>query len=281
MKILAPAKVNLYLRVVGRTKDGYHLIDSVMVPVNLCDQIEITRLAKPRGLEVTCDHPGVPAGNKNIAFQAAALVLERQRIQAGIRIHIRKKIPVGAGLGGGSSDAAATLLGLNRLFRLKLSRKKLADLASQLGSDVPFFIHACPARVRGKGERLSFLRSFPRLWLVIVYPGFPVSTGWVYRNFRLKLTKAVDNTSITGYLRRRDRLSKLLVNDLETVTIERYPRLTLLKEKLRHEGAVGVLMAGSGSSVFGIFGSRKKARLAFHHLRKEERAQAYLVHSLG
>lgn len=285
MRIRAPAKVNLSLRIVGKRKDGYHLLDTVMVPVALFDEITISGARSSRrggeALTVTCRHPLVPSGEGNLASKAASLLMLKKSIRGSIHIHVRKGIPVGAGLGGGSSDAAATLLGLNRLFRLRCRRKELLSLAASLGADVPFFIDARPARARGIGELLRPLPSFPALWMVILYPGFPLSTRWVYRHFRAgKLTKAIVNTSINLSLRDPERLKQLLVNDLEKVAMRRYPRIAILKEKLIREGAVGALMSGSGSSVFGIFSSEQAAREAFRRLRKEEGAQAYLVRSL-
>lgn len=285
MRIRTPAKVNLCLRVVGKRDDGYHLLDTVMVPVGLYDEIEITRpkMRKPgkRGLTVTCDHPMVPRGEKNLANQAASLLLGQEGVHGPVHIHIRKRIPVGGGLGGGSSDAAATLHGLNRLFRLGCDRREILSLAASLGADVPFFIYGRPARAQGIGDRLRPIPSFPRIWMVILYPGFPVSTRWVYQHLDFKLTKGIENTSIKFSLEDPERLKRFLVNDLEKVAIRRYPRITFLKERLIQEGAAGALMSGSGSSVFGIFPALQGAREAFYRLRKEEGVQAYLVHSLS
>jgi 4-diphosphocytidyl-2-C-methyl-D-erythritol kinase len=282
MRIRAPAKINLSLRVVGKRRDGYHLLDTVMVPVSLYDEIEISRRKsnqRRKGLIVTCDHPLVPSGKRNLVYRAAALVLGKRARREPVHIHIDKKIPVGAGLGGGSSDAAATLLGLNRLFRLKKTRRELLAMAASLGADVPFFIRGRPARARGIGDELTPLRSFRPLWIVILYPGFPVSTAWAYRN--LKLTKGIENTSLNFRLRARQKLARGAVNDLEKAVFRRYPRVACLKERLVEEGAAGALMSGSGSSVFGIFFNADKARKAFLRLRKEDGIQAHLVRSLS
>ena len=150
-------------------------------------------------------------------------------------------------------------------------------MSSTLGADVPFFVKGVPARARGIGERLTPLRGIPRLWLIILYPNFPVSTAWVYRNFSRKLTKAIVNTSINLRLGSPANFRKLLVNDLETVTMGRYPRIGLLKEELARQGAVGTLMSGSGSSVFGVFQSKRSADRAFRRLRKEREVQAFLA----
>jgi 4-diphosphocytidyl-2-C-methyl-D-erythritol kinase len=289
VKIRAPAKVNLRLRVVGKRQDGYHLLDTIMVPVSLFDEIEIIKITRGRNNaaagedpEVTCDHPLVPAGEKNLAYRAARLLLKEKNIRERVRIHIAKRIPVGAGLGGGSSDAAAVLLGLNRLLRFNYSLQELEKISLSLGADVPFFIKAAPARARGIGERLSAIKHFPRLSMVILYPGFPVSAAWVYRNLRLKLTKQRLNNSINfSHLSGSpEEIRRLLVNDLETVTVRRYPKIGLLKENLTRAGAVGSLMSGSGSSVFGVFDSRQRAKQALCRLREEEGTQAFLVQVL-
>jgi len=289
VKIRAPAKINLYLRVVGRRKDGYHLLDTVLVPISLYDEIEIQRLKAARHrtrpsaspIKITCDHPLVPAGKKNLVFQAADLIMKTAGVDQPISIHVRKRIPVGAGLGGGSSYAAATLVALNRLFRLRYSMRRLEKLGLSLGADVPFFIRRRPARARGIGERLTPLANFPLLWLVILYPGFPVSTAWVYRRSRPKLTKPKVNTSITCFRSSFAKLREILVNDLEAVAIAKHPRIGMLKERLRCEEADGVLMSGSGSSVFGIFAARRFAIRAFKRLKQEKGVQAFLAHVLN
>ena len=288
MKIRAPAKINLGLRVVGKRADGYHLLDTIMVAVSLYDEIDIRKYRAESKhqpgdelIKITCDHPEVPPGEENIVYHAARLILKKSRHAEPISIRIKKSIPVGAGLGGGSSDAAATLVGLNRLLKLGLSFATLKTMALSLGADVPFFIQARPARAQGIGERLRPLRDFPRFWSVIVYPGFPVSTAWVYGNLGQKLTKPIVNTSIAPSLKNLDGIARRLENDLERVVLKRYPEIGVLKEKLLHVGALQVLMTGSGSSVFGIFVSKQAAAKAFRRLRKEEGARAFLVHALN
>ncbi len=289
MKIRAPAKINLNLRVVGRRADGYHLLDTIMVPVSLYDDVVIRKLGRVGDkkkiaapwVKVRCDHPLVPAGEQNLAYRAARLLLDKAKSGQRIEIRIRKRIPVGAGLGGGSTDAAATLVGLNRLLKLGFSAHQLERLGLKLGADVPFFIHGRPARARGIGERLQPLGQFARRWLVILYPGFPVSTAWVYQNLPAKLTKPSVNTSIASSLMGSGNLAEMLANDLESVTLGKYPKIRLLKRKLLGAGAAASLMSGSGSSVFGVFESKRKAENAFRRLRQEEESQAYLVHVLN
>jgi 4-diphosphocytidyl-2-C-methyl-D-erythritol kinase len=288
VKIRAPAKINLSLRVVGKRRDGYHLLDTIMVPVSLYDEIEIRKIRPARAkkgktdplIKVTCDHPLVPHGEKNIAYRAARLLMQQAGREQAVHVHIRKRIPVGAGLGGGSTDAAATLIGLNRLLNLRLSAAKLEKIALSVGADVPFFIRARPARARGVGERLDPVRKLARFWGVIVYPGFPVSTAQVFQSYCSALTKPPANTSIRSSLKSLEKLAGLLHNDLESVTLKRYPKLSLIKARLLHEGAVGGLMSGSGSSVFGLFASQRQAARALRRLRKEEGAKAFLVHAL-
>ena len=256
-----------------------------MVPVSLYDEIYITRsVRKGRGstpkLTVTCDNPAVPSDEENIVFRAADLIIKENSIDEPLRIHIEKHIPVGAGLGGGSSDAAATLLAMNSLFRLNYSTRRLKKRGYSLGADVPFFIGRMPARARGIGERLTPIQSLPWKWAVIIYPGFPLATAWVYRNFQVKLTKPMANTSIISPLKKRFGQRRLLVNDLETVALACYPRIGFLKQKLIAEGAAGALMSGSGSAVFGLFDSRGNAARALSRLQKEDGVKTFLVRLL-
>jgi 4-diphosphocytidyl-2-C-methyl-D-erythritol kinase len=287
VKIRAPAKINLTLRIVGRRADGYHLLDTVMVPISLYDDIQIrkvrvTKKSHRRLIKVICSNPAVPNGPENLAYRAAELLLAKAKIKQPIEIRIHKRIPIGAGLGGGSTDAAATLNGLNRLFKLNLTAKKLEKLGLALGADVPFFVRGRPARARGIGERLQSLRGLPAMSLVVVYPGFAVSTAWVYRNLPRKLTIPDLNNSIFTRLKDVGDLGALLVNDLEKITLNRYPRIAIIKEKLRRAGAAGCLMSGSGSSVFGIFHSNRKARVAFRMIAAEEDGtKAFLVKCLS
>ncbi|MBM4264536.1 MAG: 4-(cytidine 5'-diphospho)-2-C-methyl-D-erythritol kinase [Deltaproteobacteria bacterium] len=284
MKIRAPAKINLSLRVVGKRADGYHLLDTIMLPVSLFDEIEIKKRAAKDGrpqIRLSCAPRTVPEDESNLAFKAARLILAQSGAPGALDIHITKRIPVGAGLGGGSTDAAATLVGINRLFKLGFSQRRLEKLGTRLGADVAFFINAKPARARGIGDRLTPINKVPCLWLVIVYPKFAVSTAWVYGNLDVKkLTKSASKISIRTLLGNTNGINELLVNDLEAVTIGRHPKIESLKRKLTQAGASGTLMSGSGSSVFGIFNSRQKATKAFDRLRRESGLEAFLVRTL-
>jgi 4-diphosphocytidyl-2-C-methyl-D-erythritol kinase len=280
MRIRAPAKVNLSLRVVGKRRDGYHLIDTIMAPVSLYDEITIARGKPGAKLTVTCDDPAIPSGKNNLAYKAAALILGNEAARRPVSIHIKKRIPAGAGLGGGSSDAAASLIGVNRLLRLRKSPDELMKIGAQIGADVPFFILGRPARARGIGEQLTPLKTRQPLWLVIIYPGFQVSTAWAYHSLDFKLTKNSGKTSLNRHVWPLRGRAMELVNDLEKPVLRRYPKVARLKQRLAEEGAVGTLMSGSGSSVFGIFSSGDKAKKAFLRLEREDGIQAYLVRSL-
>jgi 4-diphosphocytidyl-2-C-methyl-D-erythritol kinase len=180
-------------------------------------------------------------------------------------------------LGGGSTDAAATLVGLNRLLKLGYSTHFLERLAVSIGADVAFFVRSRPARARGIGDRLTPLAHVRPWWVVVLYPGFSVSTAWVYRNLSFNLTKSRSNTTVSTLLTRSQKYAGLFTNDLEAVTVRRYPRIKLLKGSLIELGALGASMTGSGSAVFGAFGSREKAKNAFRRLRNINDSQAFLA----
>lgn len=270
MRVFAPAKVNLYLHITGRRADGYHLLDSVMVPVSLCDELEITaerqteRQAegKPRIL-VTCDEPALPTDATNLAYKAAALFCKEARIGAEITIALRKRIPFGAGLGGGSSDAAAVLKSLNQMCSWRFSEQQLCALAIRLGADVPFFVPCQPARVEGIGEILTAVPSLPPRWFVIVAPPFGISTPWAYRQFdELPARAGAVSADLQQLANGQWPALSCLVNDLERAVVPTYPTVQDIKERLVQAGADGALMSGSGSSVFGIFSREERAQQA-------------------
>ena len=281
MRLFAPAKVNLNLRITGRRDDGYHLLDTLMVPISLGDEVEISRVEGPsRTLTLQADDPDVPLGEENTVHRAAQAFYERTGRAEPVAVNIRKRIPMGAGLGGGSTDAAATLCGMNDLFGARLTTEELMALAVSVGADVPFFIRGEAARARGVGERLSPVGTLPKLWMVVLFPNFPVSTAWVYRNYRLKLTKPANNNNLFGKLDTPGDVAQVMVNDLETVTIGRYPRIARLKDRLDKEGAIGSLMSGSGSAVFGLFADEAGAKKAFAGFEGEKDVRRYLAFSL-
>ena len=281
MRLFAPAKVNLYLRITGRRDDGYHLLDSLMVPISLGDEVEVSCVDGPPGsLMLHADDPDVPLGDENTVHRAAHAFHERTGRDEPVAVTIRKRIPIGAGLGGGSTDAAAALRGMNDLLGAGLSTEDLMALAVSVGADVPFFIGGKAARARGIGEELSPAGPLPRLWMVVLFPDLPVSTAWVYRNFQFKLTKSSKNNNLNEKLDTPHEVARVMVNDLETVTIGRYPRIARLKERLEEEGAIGSLMSGSGSAVFGIFADEADAKRAFAGFEREKDVRGYLAFSL-
>ncbi|MGA6924485.1 MAG: 4-(cytidine 5'-diphospho)-2-C-methyl-D-erythritol kinase, partial [Desulfosarcina sp.] len=270
LSIRAPAKINLFLRIIGKRLDGYHDIDSLICPLALYDNLTLTPVGK--GVRVVCDHPDVPEDATNLALRAARLFLEtasggNSPPIAGLRVRIEKKIPVGAGLGGGSSDAAAVLTALNDYLGKPLCASKLMSLGAGIGADVPFFILGAPALARGIGDRLTpFLHLSP--WTaLLVYPNQVVSTAWVYKKLNLGLTKDEKKLSKFHFDGRFFNVGEHLVNDLEPVTEKAFPVITEIKRLLLAHGAAGALMAGSGSTVFGLFADRERAFSAYTALR--------------
>jgi len=257
-KIRAPAKLNIRLKIAGRRPDGYHELTSIMVPIDLCDLLEL-KVTPQRRIELSCQGLEVPSDESNLAHRAAISFFSKTRIRGGVSIKLTKKIPVAAGLGGGSSDAAATLRALNEMCSKPLGLTELHDLAAQLGADVPFFLHCQPSLATGVGEIVEPLRKWPKFWYVIVVPPLQVSTSWVYGNLKLKLTKG-DYDFIVKFLKSDPfRISLILENDLEEVTSARFPVIETIKKCLVRAGAEGALMTGSGPSVFGVFPSLDQA----------------------
>lgn len=277
MKLKAPAKINYRLEVLCKRPDGYHDLSMVMQRIELYDEIEITLHDNP-GIHVTCGKEGVPAGPGNIAWRAAETILSHSGRSVGIDIDISKKIPVAAGLGGGSSDAATVLMGLNGLLELGFSDERLMEIGVKLGADVPFFIFKKTALAEGIGEKLSPVEGLPPVWLVLVNPNVHVSTAWVYQN--LRLTKKKDAYKLPRFYGQVDEVCSILSNDLETVTIERFPVIREIKEMLMSTGAGGVLMSGSGPTVFGVFADENAARRSFEKVSKVAAWSSFLTHTL-
>ena len=264
--IKAPGKLNLHLRITGKRPDGYHEIESVFVPVALCDTLKISKIKQ--GLKVFCTGRELPEGLENLVYRAALSFFERTGIRDGARIKLVKEIPISSGLGGGSSDAAATLKGLNSLWDDPLPGKDLEKLALSLGADVPFFLLQRPAIARGIGELLEPLRFFPVFWYAIVSPVLMVSTAWAYGQVRLRLTVEGNKNIVNIFNAAALKIPDLLFNDLESVTLSKYPFLCSIKESLLALGALGTLMTGSGPSIFGVFDSEHKANETGETLRR-------------
>jgi 4-diphosphocytidyl-2-C-methyl-D-erythritol kinase len=252
IEVRCPAKINLFLRVGLQRGDGYHEIETVYHSIALHDTLTLRRTS--RGISVRSDHPDVPAGPANLAHRAAALLIGSAR--QGVDIAIRKNIPVGAGLGGGSADAAGALVGVNRLLDLGRSAEELAGLAETLGSDVRFMLSGGCAIGRGRGEVLTPVPPMPSLPVVVVIPPLTISTAWAYRSLRIGLTTPETALSmITTALEGGDVTSvwDLLENDFEGLVFERFPLVKRLKDDLLRLGADGALMSGSGPVVYGVF----------------------------
>ena len=288
----APAKINLFLRVTGRRPDGYHLLATWMQKVGLYDVIELTLCAD--GIHLQCSSDDVPNSRENLVYRAAELFFRETRGRsrgpaAGVVIGLTKNIPVAAGLGGGSSDAAATLRGVNELFGWPCSAEELADLGLRLGADVPFFLADAPAALAtGIGEILRPVEPLQGYRVLLVNPGFPVSTRWVYQTFAL--TKREDASNLANsqvgvggsfeWPVPTILPSSVLVNDLEAVTVTSYPEIGLLKKELLQNGAVQALMSGSGPTVFGLFADDRAAEACQGHC-KHRFPHTYLVAPIG
>jgi len=264
---LSPAKINLLLKVLKKREDGYHELYTLMQPVSLFDKIFIDA-ADGEGISIECSHSGVPSDNSNLACRAASLFLEKTALKKRVSLNIEKTIPVGAGLGGGSSNAATVLISLNKLLNAGLSDDELKDMGAKIGSDVPFFIMQSPAIATGRGEALRAVR-LPALYYVLINPGFSVSTKWVYENLNLT-NNPEDNIFIYSdrLFESEKTLADNLANDLEAVTLTKFPEIERLKRLLLEAGAEGALMSGSGPTVFGLFTEEEEAIGAFNHLQK-------------
>lgn len=266
VRLEAPAKVNYRLDVLGRRPNGYHDLRMIMQRVGLCDIITISLVEEP-GIRVRCGRDGVPDGPGNIAWRAADALLQLAPRQTGIEIDIDKRIPVAAGLGGGSSDCATVLTGLNELLELGLSTEQLMEVGVKLGADVPFFVYGRTALAEGIGELLSPVEAVSPVWLVLVNPNIPVSTAWVYQNLQLTSKSGAD--TIPRFYGSIDEICAVLHNDLEPVTIGAHPVIGEIKQMLVDDGARGSLMSGSGPTVFGLFADEAAARRSAERLATE------------
>lgn len=256
--LYAPAKINLCLHILGRRNDGYHDLATLMQKIDLQDRLEIV-VSSGSDITVSCPRVTLQEGVDNIAVRAARLFLKHIGDECSISINIDKRTPSAAGLGGGSSDAAAVLLALNDLLDADMSRGELMALGVRLGADVPFFLYGQTAWATGIGECLQPWPGLPPVTLVLVNPGLVVSTPWVFQN--LGLTRLRPTARIPRFPERASDLVRLLHNDLEVVTCQHYPVITTIKERLLLSGAAGALMSGSGATVFGVFDDHRRAEL--------------------
>ncbi|MBN1903496.1 MAG: 4-(cytidine 5'-diphospho)-2-C-methyl-D-erythritol kinase [Deltaproteobacteria bacterium] len=259
ISIKAPAKINARLEITGKRGDGYHDLFSIMIPVELFDHIHI-KINDSGQISLKSSGFLVPDDPSNLVYRAAKLFFNRAKIEKnGVEIVLNKKIPVAAGLGGGSSDAASTILALNELYSLPISENDLLQLALSLGADVPFFIRAEPSIATGIGEILEPIDNWPQFWYLLITPRVEISTAWVYQNYKMELTSN-EYDYIRKSLKNGDIVIKdILKNDLEKVTCRSFPLISALKRRIMDAGAEGAMMSGSGPSVFGVFKSREKA----------------------
>lgn len=280
--VRAPAKVNLILRVLDRRTDGYHNLWSLMQTVGLEDELRYRLRHDSRDVTLRCDDRTLPTDSRNLVHVAVTRILEAADRQVGVDISISKRIPVGGGLGGGSSDAAATIFALDQLLGLKWSPEEMARMGAALGSDVPFFFHAPTAIVRGRGEDIQSVRLTGQRWIVLVNPGFPIETRWAYERLsQMRSTipplapelLAMTGDTVVGW----ENLVPKMENDFEAALQSTHPILGELKQALLDAGAETALLSGSGATVFGIFKQERSAAQSGEALRRWAGCRAYVV----
>lgn len=276
MQLPSFAKINLCLHVLGRREDGFHEIETIFQQVSLSD--EITFQPKQEGVELACDHPDVPTDERNLCIKAANLLQCKSGKRLGCTIDLKKQIPVSAGLGGGSSNAATTLLGLNILWNLGFSKSELVNISSEIGSDVPFFIEGGMAIGTGRGEVLKPLSTQHEYWCLIISPSIRISSKWAYQTSNFNLTKKKKNCKLYSLQKSQMPFNQWnweFHNDLEPVVFTFYPQLKKIKDRLEAGGAFLTRMTGSGSSIFGLFQSQDKAEEM--NRRFDSRYKVYIV----
>ncbi len=273
LTVFSPAKINLYLNILGKRADGYHDLETVMVPVAFGD--EITLQLRKTSITLECDNPNLPTDDTNLAMRAAKLLAQSFGVEQGVKISLQKRTPLAAGLGGGSSNAASVLTGLNRLWNIDAPPGRLGELAVSMGSDINFFLSGGAAVCRGRGERVEPIPCKLSASVLLVNPGFGISTKWAYESWaRLasRLTAKPPEVSLLVHALAGGDLegvARLLYNALEVPSVGKFPVLELMKKAMRDGGAVGALMSGSGATVFGLFADAKAAEAASAQIREE------------
>jgi 4-diphosphocytidyl-2-C-methyl-D-erythritol kinase len=259
LELFAPAKINLTLDVLGKREDGYHEIETIMQTIALGDTVQ---LVEAPHIEVESDHPQMPMGRNNIAVRAAELFCQKTGITKGVRIRIKKRIPIAAGLAGGSTDAAAVLRGLNKLWESALPNEVMLGMAAELGSDVAFCLRGGTALGKGRGEQVAVLSPLPRFGVIIVKMPFAVSTKEVYQRFQLNPETKPTTEAMIQALQcgKRRAIMEAMGNMLEQVTLTMHPEIAQVKALLREAGAEAVLMSGSGPTVFALTETGKEAQ---------------------
>jgi len=278
MKILSPAKINLFLRICGKRPDGYHELFSLMCRITLFDELWL-QIGGGKTIEIHCSHPDVPADDTNLAHRAASLFQRKLNSAQGVNIHLNKNIPVAAGLGGGSSNAASVLMALNTFYERPFTREQLMKMGLTLGADVPFFIFQKPAIATGIGEKLAAFEGTLPYKILLLNQGFNVSTAETYQNLNFGLTNDQKNPTNDCLKLTRFDPAHHLSNDLERVTVAKYPEIGLAKKNLLSLGAIGALMSGSGPTVFGLFDNVETAKSARQRLMTDmdKDTQIFLV----
>lgn len=282
IELKALAKINLGLDVLRRREDGYHEVRMIMQTIGLSDELEIRKIKQP-GIQVETNLYYLPTNENNLVYKAAQLLKDEFGLRDGIGIRLRKRIPVAAGMAGGSSDAAAVLWGMNQMYKLGLSRQELMDRGVKLGADVPYCVLRGTALAEGIGEKLSVLPPMPKCYILIAKPGISVSTKFVYENLHANDLKPEQHPDVDAMIRAMEKkdlglLASRMGNVLETVTVPAYPVIDEIKRFMVEHGALGAMMSGSGPTVFGIYDTRGKARQAYRELRSRKLAkQVYLT----
>lgn len=272
MRLRALAKINLGLDVVRKREDGYHEVRMIMQTIKMYDQLDMQKGKQP-GIRLKTNLPYLPVNENNLVYKASKLLMDEFRIREGLVIDLKKVIPVAAGMAGGSSDAAAAMMGVNKMFGLGLSRQELMQRAKMIGADVPYCILRGTALAEGIGEKLTRLPPMPQGYVLIGKPGISVSTKFVYGNLNAAdLTSHPDIDGMIAALKAQDfyGVASRMENVLETVTIPAYPVIADIKRKMIDWGAVNSLMSGSGPTVFGLFDDKEKAEYAHTHLKKSK-----------
>lgn len=278
----APAKVNLILRILDRRPDGYHNLWSIMHTVALEDDVKIRVRSSQKGIRLTCDMAGLSVDHTNLVSKAASAVLNHAGLSVGVEVELRKRIPMGAGLGGGSSDAAATILGLNQLLKLGWSAAQMGEVGQVLGSDVAFFLFAPSAIVSGRGEAVKSVTLEGRRWMVLVKPAFGIETKWAYQELAVTRPGVRPLSTDQKDMDRSDRMTWNQVvataeNDFETPVFARHPLLRQIKRTLLDLGAQPALLSGSGATVFGLFEMESTARRAGAQLAQDKELTIFVV----
>jgi 4-diphosphocytidyl-2-C-methyl-D-erythritol kinase len=283
IKIEAPAKVNLFFEILGKRTDGYHEIRSLMQPIRLFDTLWIE--AGSKGPEIhSPNHPELE-NESNLVLRTIHLLEKELNRALTFSVRLSKKIPIGGGLGGGSSDSAAVLTGLNQILGSPIHPERLLELAAQIGSDVPFFLSNQTGLALGRGERIEPWPDFPSWWYILIYPGFSISTSWAYGQVKFPLTRGEKTINLERLKAIKDlhgdiRGKDYLKNDLEEFVNPFYPIIGKIKKALLDQGCLQALMSGSGSTVFGIWETKKSAQEAFSRLKQQGWGEVFMVRSL-